>query len=62
MTQGKQIDDIEHIVANADNFISGGTNSLFYVKQRKEGKKWLCWVWAVGFIIILVCLVAMFTN
>ncbi|XP_073298718.1 syntaxin-112-like [Primulina huaijiensis] len=61
-TQGKQIDDIEHIVANAGSFISGGTNSLFYAKQRKEGKKWLCWVWAVGFIIILVCLVAMFTN
>ncbi|XP_075512662.1 syntaxin-112-like [Primulina tabacum] len=61
-TQGKQIDDIEHIVASAGSFISGGTNSLFYAKQRKEGKKWLCWVWAVGFIIILVCLVAMFTN
>ncbi|XP_073128990.1 syntaxin-112-like [Henckelia pumila] len=60
--QGKQISDIEHNVANAGSFISGGTNSLFYAKQSKEGKKWICWMWAVGFIIILVCLVAMFTN
>ncbi|KAI3451672.1 hypothetical protein Pfo_008337 [Paulownia fortunei] len=62
-TQGEQIDDIEHNVANAGSYISGGTNSLFYAKQmKKEGKKWICWVWAVGFIIVLVCLVAMLTN
>lgn len=62
-TQGEQIDDIEHNVATAGSFISGGTNSLFYAKQmKKESKKWKCWVWTVGFIIILVCLVAMLTN
>lgn len=61
-TQGEQIDDIEHNVANASSFISGGTTSLFYAKQMKESKKWICWVWAVVFIIVLVCLVAMLTS
>ncbi|KAG8383972.1 hypothetical protein BUALT_Bualt04G0069400 [Buddleja alternifolia] len=62
-TQGEQIDDIEHNVAKAGSFISGGTNSLFYAKQmKKEGKRWMCLVLAVGVIILLVCLVAMLTN
>lgn len=61
--QGQQIDDIERNVAAAASFVSGGTNSLFYAKQmKKEGRKWICWVFCVGFVIILVCLVAMFTN
>lgn len=61
--QGKQIDDIEHNVATAASFVSGGTNSLFYAKQmKKESRKWMCWLWGVGFIIVLVCLVAMLTN
>ncbi|KAL8473303.1 hypothetical protein ACS0TY_029550 [Phlomoides rotata] len=61
--QGEGIDDIERNVAVAGSFISGGTNSLLYAKQmKKESKKWVCWVWAVGFVIILVCLVAMLTN
>ncbi|KAL0332567.1 UNVERIFIED_CONTAM: syntaxin [Sesamum calycinum] len=62
-TQAEQIDDIEHNVANASSFINGGTTSLFYAKQMKqESKKWICWVWAVVFIIVLVCLVAMLTS
>ncbi|KAL0378151.1 UNVERIFIED_CONTAM: syntaxin [Sesamum radiatum] len=62
-TQGEQIDDIEHNVATASSFISGGTTSLFYAKQmKKESKKWICWVWAVVFIIVLVCLVAMLSS
>ncbi|KAK6150873.1 hypothetical protein DH2020_015805 [Rehmannia glutinosa] len=62
-TQGEQIDDIESNVAVAGSFISGGTNSLFYANQmKKKNKKWICWVLAVGFIILLVCLVAMLTN
>ncbi|KAL7141813.1 hypothetical protein ABFS83_08G079000 [Erythranthe nasuta] len=61
--QGEQIDDIERNVAVAGSFISGGTNSLFYAKKmKKDGKKWICWVLAVGFVVLLVCLVAMFTN
>ncbi|KAH6812697.1 syntaxin of plants 112 [Perilla frutescens var. frutescens] len=61
--QGQQIDDIEHNVATAASFVSGGTNSLFYAKQmKKESRKWVCWVWGVGFIIVLVCLVALLTN
>ncbi|PIN05098.1 SNARE protein Syntaxin 1 [Handroanthus impetiginosus] len=62
-TQGEQIEDIERNVAIAGSYISGGTNSLFYAKQmKKEGRKWVCWVWIVGLIIVLVCLVAMLTN
>ncbi|KAK4393692.1 syntaxin [Sesamum angolense] len=62
-TQAEQIDDVEHNVANASSFINGGTTSLFYAKQMKqESKKWICWVWAVVFIIVLVCLVAMLTS
>lgn len=61
--QGHQIDDIESNVAVAASFVSGGTNSLYYAKQmKKESRKWMCWVFAVGFIILLVCLVAMLTN
>ncbi|KAL6520033.1 hypothetical protein OROHE_017176 [Orobanche hederae] len=62
-TQGEQLDDIERNVAAAGSFVSGGTNSLFYANQmKKEGKRWMCWVWAVMFIIVLVCFVAMLTN
>ncbi|GMH24577.1 hypothetical protein Nepgr_026420 [Nepenthes gracilis] len=58
-TQGVNVDDIEQNVANAGNFINGGTNNLYYAKQMKKGgKKWLYWVWAVGFIILLVCLIS----
>lgn len=58
-TQGEQIDDIEHNMAIAGSFISGGTNSLFYAKQQqKKGGAWICWVWAVVLIILIVCLIA----
>lgn len=57
--QGEQIDDIEQNVVNAGEFISGGTNSLYYAKQMKKEKKWVYWVWAVGLIILLVCLISL---
>ncbi|KAL1536367.1 pantetheine-phosphate adenylyltransferase [Salvia divinorum] len=60
--QGHRIDDIEGNVATATSFVGGGTNSLFYAKQMKEGGKWMCWLWGVGFVIILVCVVAMLTD
>ncbi|GKU99186.1 hypothetical protein SLEP1_g12066 [Rubroshorea leprosula] len=48
-TQGEKIDDIEENVANASDFISGGTDSLYYAKQmKKKTKTWVFWVWAVG--------------
>ncbi|XP_057481713.1 syntaxin-112 [Actinidia eriantha] len=62
-TQGEKIDDIEGNVANARSFISGGTHSLFYAKQmKKKGKKWVYWVWAVGFMILLVCFIATLSS
>ncbi|KAL3346041.1 hypothetical protein AABB24_024815 [Solanum stoloniferum] len=62
-TQGEQIDDIEHNMAIAGSFISGGTNSLFYAKQqKKKGRAWICWVWAVVLIILVVCLIATLSS
>ncbi|KAJ7944263.1 putative Syntaxin [Quillaja saponaria] len=59
-TQGEKMDDIEENVANAGNFVSGGTNSLYYANQmKKNNKKWVYWVWAVVLIILLVCFISM---
>ncbi|WVZ12855.1 hypothetical protein V8G54_017385 [Vigna mungo] len=62
-TQGERVDNIEDNVANAGNFIHGGTNSLYYANQmKKKNRKWVCWVFAVGLIILLVCIVAMLSS
>ncbi|XVF15781.1 hypothetical protein REPUB_Repub09cG0186100 [Reevesia pubescens] len=60
--QGENVDDIEENVANASNFISGGTNSLYYANQMKKKKAWVYWLWAVGLIILLVCIISMLTS
>ncbi|XP_021714538.1 syntaxin-112-like [Chenopodium quinoa] len=58
--QGEQINDIEQNVVNAGEYISGGTNSLYYAKQmKKKNRNWVHWVWAVGFIILLVCFISL---
>ncbi|KAL9229877.1 hypothetical protein vseg_005296 [Gypsophila vaccaria] len=56
--QGEKIDDIEQNVVNAGEFISGGTNSLYYAKQMKN-RNWVHWVWTVVFIILLVCFISL---
>lgn len=61
-TQGEKMDDIEENVANAGNFISGGTNSLYYANQTRKKRSWVCSVWAVGLIILLVCLISLLTS
>ena len=62
-TQGEKLDNIEDNVVNAGNFIHGGTNSLYYADQmKKKNRKWLCWVFAVGLIILLVCIIAMLSS
>ncbi|KAJ8764279.1 hypothetical protein K2173_006019 [Erythroxylum novogranatense] len=62
-TQGEKIDDIEDNVASAGNFISGGTNNIYYVNQMKKKKKaWLYWLWAVISIILLVCIISMLVS
>ncbi|KAK6288076.1 hypothetical protein POUND7_014255 [Theobroma cacao] len=61
--QGENMDDIEEHVANAGNFVSGGTNSLYYANQMKKKKKaWVYWVWAVGLIVLLVCIISMLAS
>ncbi|KAK3224142.1 hypothetical protein Dsin_011167 [Dipteronia sinensis] len=62
-TQGEKIDDIEENVVSAGDYISGGTNSLYYANQMKNKKKpWVFWVWAVGFIILLVCFISLLIS
>ncbi|KAK2657172.1 hypothetical protein Ddye_010224 [Dipteronia dyeriana] len=62
-TQGEKIDDIEENVVSAGDYISGGTNSLYYANQMKNQKKpWVFWVWAVGFIILLVCFISLLIS
>ncbi|KAL2348533.1 hypothetical protein Fmac_002533 [Flemingia macrophylla] len=62
-TQGEKVDNIEDNVANAGNYIHGGTNSLYYANlMKKKNRKWVCWVFAVGLIILLVCIVAMLSS
>ncbi|KAL2901981.1 hypothetical protein RDABS01_027063 [Bienertia sinuspersici] len=56
--QGEQINDIEQNMVNAGEFISGGTNSLYYAKQvKKKNRNWVYWVWAIGVFILLVCFI-----
>ncbi|KAK9670199.1 hypothetical protein RND81_13G185100 [Saponaria officinalis] len=57
--QGEQIDDIEQNVVNAGEYISGGTNSLYYAKQMKKNRNWVYWVWIVVFVILLVCFISL---
>ncbi|KAK2372918.1 syntaxin-related protein KNOLLE [Trifolium repens] len=53
-TQGEKIDNIEDNVANAGNYIHGGTNSLYYASQmKKRNRKWIYWVLAVLLIVLL---------
>ncbi|KAI9165481.1 hypothetical protein LWI28_014869 [Acer negundo] len=62
-TQGEKIDDIEENVVSAGDYISGGTNSLYYANQMKNKKKpWVFWVWAVGLIILLVCFISLLIS
>ncbi|XP_077242762.1 syntaxin-112-like [Tasmannia lanceolata] len=57
--QGEQMDDIEHNVACAGNYINGGTNSLAKVATKnKSRKEWACHgAWALVLILVLVCLI-----
>ncbi|KAK1357596.1 t-SNARE coiled-coil homology domain-containing protein [Heracleum sosnowskyi] len=58
--QGVEINDIEHTVVGARSHVGGGTNSLFHAKQmKKEDRTWAYWLCAAGFIVLLVCFVAM---
>ncbi|KAA3475662.1 syntaxin-112 [Gossypium australe] len=61
-TQGEKMDDIEENVANAGNFISGGTNNLYYANQMKKKKAWVFWVWGVIVIILVVCVISMLAS
>lgn len=62
-TQGEKLDNIEDNVVSAGHYIHGGTNSLYYASQmKKRNRKWICWVFAVGLIVVLVCIIAMLSS
>ncbi|XP_022978538.1 syntaxin-112 [Cucurbita maxima] len=59
-SEGEKIENIEENVAKAGKFINGGTRSLYYANQMKrKNKKWVYWIWAVIFVILLICIVSM---
>ncbi|XVE49034.1 hypothetical protein DITRI_Ditri01bG0049500 [Diplodiscus trichospermus] len=59
-TQGDNINDIENNVAQAGIHINGGTNGLFYAKQKKnKTRNWACWIGALVLVLVLgwvICL------
>ncbi|KAL5704666.1 pantetheine-phosphate adenylyltransferase [Ranunculus cassubicifolius] len=60
--QGVQMDDIALNVANAKEYISGGTDRLVSANaMRKNGGNLVYWVWLVVLILFLICLIATFT-
>ncbi|XP_050227908.1 syntaxin-112 [Mercurialis annua] len=62
-TQGEKLNEIEENVGYAGNFISGGTDSLYYAKQMKNKNKVLVfWVWYVLLVILLVCIVGLLAS
>ncbi|XP_077221218.1 syntaxin-112-like [Tasmannia lanceolata] len=58
-TQGEQMDDIEHNVACAGNYINGGANSLASAaKNEKSRRKLVCHgAWVLVLILVLVCII-----
>lgn len=59
-TQGVKLDVIEENVIKTGDYISGGTNSLYYANQLKTNntQSWLYCVWAVMLVIIIVCYIS----
>lgn len=61
--QGEKVNEIEENVAHGGRFVSGGTDSLYYANQmKKKSRKWVHWVWAIGLVILLVCLVSLLAS
>ncbi|CAN6467533.1 unnamed protein product [Victoria cruziana] len=49
--QGEQMDDIEHHVMNASNYVKDGTKNLKAAKEyQRNSRKWLC----IGIILLLI--------
>ncbi|XP_076952962.1 syntaxin-112 [Bidens hawaiensis] len=60
--QGESLNDIEDNVAKAGSFVSGGTDGLLYAKQMKDKQRrnsWVCLVWSLVIIVVVVCCIAM---
>lgn len=61
--QGEAVDDIEQNVMKAGSFVSGGTDSLFYANQmKKRNKIWIWLVFGILLIIVLVCIISVFSS
>ncbi|GAB2239262.1 hypothetical protein Droror1_Dr00025175 [Drosera rotundifolia] len=61
--QGVQINDNEHNVAYAGDFISGRIDNLHYTKKmQKKSRRWLYWVSLVAFVILLIYIISFFAT
>ncbi|KAL9685302.1 hypothetical protein QQ045_022750 [Rhodiola kirilowii] len=61
--QGEAVDDIEHNVMKAGSFVSGGTSNLFYANQmKKRNKRWVWLVFGIAIVILLVCIISIFSS
>ena len=62
-TQGEKVNDIEQNVAQAGDYINGGTKNLDSAKQLK--KKYMTWTYYIGaliFVLLLICLISILVS
>ncbi|XP_077236594.1 syntaxin of plants 111 [Tasmannia lanceolata] len=61
--QGEQMDDIEHHVINASNYVKDGTKNLKGAKQyQRSSRKWMCIGLILLIILILVIVIPIATS
>ncbi|EXB36247.1 Syntaxin-related protein KNOLLE [Morus notabilis] len=61
--QGEQMDDIEHHVMNAAQYVKGGSKQLKSAKEHQKGsRKWMCIGIILLLIIILVIVIPIATS
>lgn len=61
-TQGDQMDNIQHNVAQAGFYVNNGTKELVEAKRLKNRRKWACWIGAILLVLLLLCLISIFVS
>ncbi|XP_009772555.1 syntaxin-related protein KNOLLE [Nicotiana sylvestris] len=62
-TQGEKMDDIEHHVMNAAQYVNDGTKNLKTAKDyQKSSRKWMCIAIIILLILILVVIIPIATS
>lgn len=61
--QGEKMDDIEHHVMNAAQYVNDGTKNLKTAKDyQKSSRKWMCIAIIILLILILVVIIPIATS